>query len=303
MVDITTANTYVIFPCVGFIFHGTTLWLLRKKHVNSTINQKIILLNLSSVEISICCCDFTRWAVYCSIGSSNLAYESAVTVFYCFLLTYLCIMITLTIDRFAQIYLNIRYDLYWSVRKTKYLMKFLWICTFLLASILLFLVNLKLERSQMVTKMFGVWIVPPAFSLFLLIVVFTYIYIAKKIIQTRRFDKRFSVRSRSSHASSGTKLPNRVKTQSGLRIRDVLTPTLLILTYILFVMVPVFVLYLAKRKIIPATFQQLRNPLLYIGCFADAIICILLSTTVGKKLTSRNPKRNKEVQNVYVCQH
>lgn len=294
----TTSIAVVIYftlSALSMLLHILAFTLLWKKHANITRNQKIILLNLCMVEVLISCSDLPRAIIYETVGSENLAYKSFVTLFYCFILAYLYLMVALTMDRLAQIYLNIKYDLYWPVRRTKYLMGIIWTLTLLLDSVMLLILNLRKDKSKNVYKVVGDWILPVAFSLFLFIVIFTYTYIAKKIIQTKRVDARVSFRCSMSHHSCDCSLENRRKIQEKVRFNDVLLPTLLIVTYVVFVMFPILVSYLMKKNIFPEStwLHQKMNPMFYLGCFSDAIICILLSTTFGRRVISGHSQRRR----------
>ncbi|XP_057297775.1 uncharacterized protein LOC130628783 [Hydractinia symbiolongicarpus] len=291
------AVIYFTLSCMSMLLHVVAFTLLWKKHANITRNQKIILLNLCMVEVLISCSDLPRAIIYETVGSETLAYKSFVTLFYCFILAYLYFMIALTMDRLAQIYLNIKYDLYWPVRRTKYLTGIIWTLTLLLGFVMLLILNLKKDnsKSKNVYKVVGDWILPVAFFLFLFIVIFTYTYIAKKIIQTKRVDARVSFRCSMSHHSCDCSLEYRRKIQEKVRLNDVLLPTLLIVTYVVFVMFPILVSYLMKRNILPESswLHQKMNPMFYLGCFSDAIICILLSTTFGRRVISGRSQRRR----------
>lgn len=277
-----------VFPSIGMFLHVLAFYLLLKKHANISMNQKIILMNLSLVEILLVCCDLPRLAIEYTTRQDSFASKSLLILFFCILLAYLYIMVALTLDRLAQIYLNIKYDLYWSVKKTKYIMGIIWIKTLLVAVFLLAIVNLRRNLFQHVEPLFAEWITPIAFSLYLFLVVFTYAYIAKKIMQTKRNRVGVSLsRCNESHASRGNNPPHRRK--SGVRFKDILMPTLLISTYIFFILPPVFILYLIRKRILPSLslFPMLINFMFYIGCSADAIICIIFSTEFGKRIVAK----------------
>lgn len=289
-----------VSPCIGMLLHVTAFYLLWKKHANITMNQRIILLNLSLVEISLCLCDIVRCVIAFATRNGSFAIELFLTLFYCFIQEYFYVMVALTVDRFAQIYLNIKYDLYWSVEKTKYTMGMIWILTFLLDTGLLLFINLQNE-SQYLHVLFQVWIMPITSIFFLFLVIFTYTYITMKIIETINSNVRVSYRRNDLHSSIEISPQPGSKRRSGARFKDVLIPTLLISTYILFIMIPIFIFYLMKRNILSITswFPQLMNSLFYLGCSSDAIICILFSTTFRRKfIRNKNWKRTTDSRKI-----
>lgn len=292
---ITTRVFGCVFACIGMCLHVVAFYLLWRKHANISTIQKIILLNLSLVEMLICFWDFVRLVISAIIGSDNLTYESCSILFSCLILALLYVMAALTMDRFAQIYLNIKYDLYWSVRKTKYTIGIIWSMTILFAVLWLLMAFLKIEWSQGLQDIFAVWIMPVGFTLYLFFIIFTYTYITFQIIQTKRSNVKLSCRpTNESKNQSYSNVRNGRKIQHGVHFKDVLIPTLLISTYTIFTIFPVFIFHLMKREIFPNSswFSKLVSPMFYLGCFSDAIICILFSTTLGKRIIKRiNQKR------------
>lgn len=286
------AVAILISPCVGILLHGTAFFLLWKKDASISMNQKIILMNLSLVEICIRCCGLARRVIAITIGFNNPVHSTFAVLFYSFLLSYLFTMATLTLDRFLQVYLNIKYDLYWSVRTTKIVLGIIWSITFLIGNSLTLLVNLQKDTYTEVLWVTQVLVNPLLSLIFLLVVMSVYAYIALKIIQTRRGQAKVTFTANELQSSRDCK---RTKLPAGIRLNEILMPTILILTYILFIVIPVFIVYLEKRNILTEKvwFRQVLPFLFYVGCSSDAIICILLSTKIGRWIISRSSRKRQ----------
>ncbi|XP_057298450.1 octopamine receptor beta-2R-like [Hydractinia symbiolongicarpus] len=279
-------------PIIPLILHLFGIYLLWNHNADTTQNQKVLLLNLSVSEL---------------IVSSLILFENVTTIlkgykmtevvhllYLSFIFSHMLSMFALTIDRFAQVYLNVKYPLYWSKKKTVYLMAAIWISCVIVAFILL--TYLFTESGQVVEEIdfiFNTYINTTVCILFVLTATFTYAYIMGKLLKKEALysHQAFSESHPSAVANnvtsySGSTLP--VKTKRVLKNRAterLLLPTLLVATFIVFVVVPDFLYLLMIKGVLPWSniAHQMTFLLFIMGLVSDALIYILLSTTVGRK--------------------
>lgn len=187
-------------------------------------------------------------------------------------------MFALTIDRFAEVYLNLRYPLYWSSKKTKYLMICNWILYFCICTVLTIYVGTVKNGFDDVYLVFGRYVFPVLLSLFSVTVTFTYYYITKKILHS----KKQRVRPKVQDGHEGK------KSYVMVNVNDLLFPTLLIISFVLLILIPIVVNYLMVSKTIKGGIIQFAiHILFYIGYISDGIIYVLLSTKPGRKIVKK----------------
>ncbi|XP_066932247.1 uncharacterized protein [Clytia hemisphaerica] len=172
-------NLPLLFYSIAVILHsiGITLLLkLRRKR-----NQDIIILHLSITELFMCLLDIIQNILsrddYVTEMTSRV--KSYVIIVNCcfFVVPSFLIIITLTIDRFLEIYLNIKYQLYFSKKKLKFVLTVHWVLGSILGAALLVVRLTHGTQARLVIFMF---IFPTLEIIFLIIAIVTYAYIYRK---------------------------------------------------------------------------------------------------------------------------
>ena len=138
----------------------------------------------------------------------------------CVLLLYVFIMFLITIDRFLEIYLNIKYRILWSPKKTMLILLFGVIIS-LFSLIPSYLVGTSNTYNFAVLYMF-----PLSEAIFVIVASSIYFYITKQVLRHRKNILRLQKQLQSN---------NQVVHHGGAENRfKVLVPTLIIVTFILF---------------------------------------------------------------------
>ena len=267
--------TFFSLPIILHLFCLVVLYKSRQSRLQT--NRRLYLTNLSFSELFLTIAYLTRRILLIQ----GVPFESR--AFYCleilqnggFFLWYMLVMTALTIDRFLEIYLNIRYDVLWSVQKT---LLILWGC-FLAPCVLVVVYFTRFNDYHVVRYYNSVYLWPIVEFIATAIAVPIYFYITRRV--KRNLEERRSLRrhlSRLSRTSSATS-EEAVKKR---RVRDhVYLPMLLIATFIFFWIVPDQILFFAnileKKPSTPVLFiigllfaiGFSLDPLLYIGFSRD----------------------------------
>lgn len=117
-------SLFIHYPLTSFFFALCYLLSTRSK---ISVGQKILLLNLSVTEILACFCSLVTKVFEDTYGYLSFQRKLSRTILRSFYVMYLFVMISITVDRFWEVYLNLKYPLYWSKRKMKVLMAIEWL--------------------------------------------------------------------------------------------------------------------------------------------------------------------------------
>ncbi|XP_057310168.1 histamine H2 receptor-like [Hydractinia symbiolongicarpus] len=277
---------------VPFVLHSFGMILLLTKSSNVSRSQTILMINLSLSEICLSATSAAYIVVYYYYGNQNIMYQHAVICSMAFCLPYYAVMYILTLDRLAEVYLNIRYPLYWSARKTKYCMIIVWLITLCLQFSLFVYIRVEqvngFEKLEDFSHFYGF---PFVDMVFVIIAFATYIYIMRKIRRNRKVMARMSVsierntdRNTDGFSSNGQKLRQHPKPAN----LHLLLPFLLVTTFVLFIVIPDFIFLLMYKGFLANTFllDIIMNIILSIGYSSDACIYVLLSTLFKNLLRS-----------------
>ena len=268
--------------------HCLGIYLLVKcKHSFPNSSQLIFLINLSLSEMSIV---IMRTL---SIITSLIVNDEAVKIEMSFWfhtiialslsLPYYFIMIFMALDRFFEVFLNIRYPLYWSPRSTKWLLGMLWILTLLLV----FVVGFQPTLDEPTLAIFCfMYFYPVMDTIVILVSLFVYTYIFIKIRKKRVGLTEPSTKNTTKVAQFSNDGNIRV-TLSRKKSSTFFVPFMIILTFFLLVAVPDLV-GLLKYLIDSSIYQDSQATYLFIfyflGLTSDAIIYILLYKKLRKRL-------------------
>ena len=226
-------HTIIIIICAfTILLHLIGMYLLIcVRHSAMNGDQRLFLFHLSLSEFCLTFMEMLRRIIYIFINSENSAiteymniikFSSAAMVFY-------VIMIFVTVDRFVHLHLGFKYPLYWYERKTKRLLTVTWIVFVLLTIVLTVLHMYQLIDYR---KLFYIYIWPVTEVVFLAVAFGTYGYAV--ILVYRSSSDKCSLRC-SIHSS--------FKWQSIFKKPAFYLPTLLILSFVLFQVVPDLIVF------------------------------------------------------------
>jgi len=226
------ADYLAIFSYVSFstpiLLHMFGIFILLKtpsSELGST--YKAYFVNLSVAEMVICITSIVFRVFPHTIEIAYLVqYLFGCNVMY-------LVMIFLTLDRFFRVYWNIKFYLYWNDRRTKILLAVSWILNVALFASYPVVTASVLRRVLAMT--FPVYDV-----LFLIISTVTYTYIFKKIRQNAKLTKTQLGGSVENH-STGQQID---RSTTG---RQFMSIFLLVITFTLFMILPITKLFWAKR--------------------------------------------------------
>ena len=231
-------------------------------------SQKYLFVSLSLIELSYCLISLIRFC--CREHGVKKSIYQHLTIFrrIAVLLMYYLLMIYITLDRFFAIYLNVKYGVYWSLVKTKRLILFTsFFCIFASISVSVTLV----QTQWSVTSFVYVYLYPPFMIIFIICAVITYSYIVIKII--RREDIIVNQVTRKAE-----------KSYSRIQLKSILVPTIIILTFIFFMVLPNFIHMVNYTNIskLAKIIVDVNWILFPLGFISDAVVYIFSVSALRK---------------------
>ena len=198
------------------IFALILLYTIKERH--TTLSQKYLIFTLCFVEILLAFGGLLGY-IFTLLGIDDSFPVVICEIFHMTMVnvSYMLLMIVITIDRFLIIYLNIKYPLYCTPRKIKIVV--ILILCFCLCFFFVFL-------SKYLLYLF---VYPVIQSVFLLTAILTYVYIYRQLKRSKE-PNRNSVK----HMKDSKKEP---KSKERKRF-NIFVPNLIILTFILFTVLP-----------------------------------------------------------------
>lgn len=124
-IRIGSAIVYV-FP---FLLHSIGLFLLTTKCAKIGKNQKYLIINLCLSEIFLTLTSSVRHLMLQLYGETSFIFQIVSTINLSSSFSYYMAMYLLTLDRFAEVYFNLKYPLYCTIRRLRYAMILLWSIT------------------------------------------------------------------------------------------------------------------------------------------------------------------------------
>lgn len=166
----------LVLNSMVILIHILAITLLISLNENNVSgSQKLLLKALcvteliyATIDIALVCCFFLDVVIV--LPTTLFAMNSGVSFFYVFIMT------MIPIDRFMAIYLNIKYSIYWSPKKTKTILIGAGVICFF-SSITLFIEELRNPLSS--EKIILYFILPIFYLTFIIIVSFSYFYITR----------------------------------------------------------------------------------------------------------------------------
>ena len=293
-------HTVIIIICsFNTLLHLIGMYLLIcVRHSAMNGDQRLFLLHLSlsefcltflETEFCLTFLEMVRRIIYNIINSENSAITEYINIIKCSsaAMVFYSIMIYLTVDRFLHLYFGFKYTLYWYERKTKRLLIVTWIL-FVLLTIVLTLLN----RNQLIDyrKLFYIYIWPITEVVFLVVAFGTYGY---AVILVHR--------SSSDKCSLRCSIHSTFKWQYIFKKPAFYLPTVLILIFVLFQVVPDLIVFfvLISGNVLSQYLVNGACITYMVSISLDTVLYILLSpyvkTMLFQKLTNINamlPRRN-----------
>ncbi|XP_047127212.1 uncharacterized protein LOC124808208 [Hydra vulgaris] len=197
---------------------------------------------------------------------------------------YYITMLLYTLNRFSELYLNLRYNLYWTVKRVKRSIIISWGLA-VSASICFMASKVKIDKIYCISYKY---VFPILNSLAALLISSTYLYISYKCYHFLKKSKVIKAQLKQNAFLGKQSFPVRKRT-----LRRYLMPTIFILNFSVFIVIPDSIYcykYLAEKKI-EESFKIFVGLSYFIGFFTDAFIYIFLSPVIRanllKKLTSK----------------
>ena len=252
--------TILILDFIVILIHILTLTLLTTvKQNNVQGSQKILLIALCVTELTYAVVNLGAFS-FAFMEMKDVYEALLILIFPCLLLLHAFLMYLITVDRVLEIYLNIKYNIVWSPKKTMFV-----ILLTLTLSFLSLIPSYVIGLQKMIFFS-NVYIFPILEAIFIIAASVVYNYIIKKVLQYRRNNTRLRKQLQENHKGvHHTNFKNPLK---------IFAPALIIVTFVLFMVgsnaAAVFATFKkAKRdvKIIPFI-------LLPAGFVADAVIYI-----------------------------
>ena len=238
--------------------------LISVKNNNVSGTQKLLLIVLCVTELTFTVSD---------IGSTVLHFLGLFqfrNVIWMFsisscIVMYIFVMILITVDRFMEIYLNIKYDIHWCTKKTKVVLAVALVMS-LLSGIPAIMVGWR-EPCD-VFKVFTLYVYPILEAVFVIVASFTYFYIIKQVRRHRKVSERIE-----KQLSENNKRPNQKPRNNRFKI---FVPTLIIITFMLFTIGPNIIKLCVFLDIIQKENEaHIAYIFIAIGFIADPLIYIL----------------------------
>ena len=233
--------------------------LFRVKQNNVQGSQKILLIALCMTELTFVVVNFTEELCYI------VKFQKAANALYVFLVAsvstmYVLIMFLITVDRFLVIYLNIKYDILWSPKKTIIVLSVL-----LIASSLLLTPSYVIGLKKVET-IGTLYIIPILEAIFIISASVIYFYIFKQILRNRRNMKQLQ-----QQLKVNIKTVYRAERHNQFKL---LLPTMIIVTFVFFIVGANIVFLIVQFKDLKPSLKKISMVLVPIGFMEDSLIYI-----------------------------
>ena len=261
--------------CVTALHIFALVLIFKVKKNNLMGNQKYLIAGLSIAEMLYGVIKCTKDALlFYNIGGEDtdtILQHLTITATFT---NYILLMTFITLDRMFVIRLNIKYSLYWSPKKT-----FILIAVTLLFSAFTFICFLVvfLTKRVIFEKYIFLYIGTTLQLLYLIIVAITYYYIIKLLRNNRKERTKTKVQLKCTCISANNNLlKNRFY---------IIYPSMIIASFILFMVLPTFIIGLVNEHIYPLTNEasQTVRVLYPIGFIIDPLLYIFNLDVIRKR--------------------
>ena len=208
------------------IFALILLYTIKERH--TTLSQKYLIFTLYFVEILLAFGGLLGY-IFTLLGIDNSFPVVICEIFHMTMVnvSYMLLMIVITIDRFLIIYLNIKYPLYCTPRKIKIVV--ILILCFCLCFFFVFLSKYLSSQTWNPYRILYLFVYPVIQSVFLLTAILTYVYIYRQLKRSKEPNRNSVKNMKDSKKEPKSKERKRF---------NIFVPNLIILTFILFTVLP-----------------------------------------------------------------
>ena len=282
---------------IGLLLNFLGIVCLMKQENRSYI-QKVILINLSSVEILtaiiiMAITLFQQYPLLASIFQQNIEIQRIICfIYHVITLQLYNSMIYITLDRFLCVLSPIKYKIHMKQSTAKKFVLVIWIIAFAIAFPFVFVTF----QSHIKGLLYSSYVMQ---AIFLVFTVFVYIYIAKTLLQRQR--------------SFANSIPTRHDGQRSLGGMKYKVPFLITLIFVMFLVVPNYIpehrsVYVRIIKETVSYFILMLDPIIYIfsdKSLRDIAIGLFKRSPCSKTTISSYIKRrrNNDVQQQIKCNH
>lgn len=269
----------LLLQVLAIILHSTGLYLLRCLCIEGKDEvQQVYMTNLSVIEILTTVCFMLVTLSDLVISNAELVdYTNIVLLTVCSLLIYMN-MVYIVVDKTLQVYWNIKYNVYWSIQRAKYLVLATWFVGIICCIGILIQFSIKpFDYSFRLVNVLR----PLLDVFFLIIVVASYAYIFHKYRISRLQDGHQSSASTTAATTATSQIqPSIWSTFCQSRF---FLSVCLITTFVLFVILP-DIIHMCTTADNP-DLQNIITILLYIISYiCDVFVYIFLDADVKKML-------------------
>ena len=267
----------IFFSTFTILFHmlGFCLLISLRNTLGMNKNQRLYLVNLS-VSQMIFLGSMIIFRMLHLVHYKDIAHYFVIIHLTVGTISYYLIMIFLTIHRFFELYLNLKYPLYWCDRYTRILLAVTWALLTLPTSVLLAIGNFK-----QVYKFCHLYIYLTLDATFIFVSVLTYGYIISKLLatETNVYSVTFQ-RNKARLKKRGSRIRRRLSTKSSAFY----LLGLLVFTFIAFILTPNIQECLVVYGLLDKSQKIVYNILYVCGSLSDAVLYIFLSPEVRRLL-------------------
>lgn len=274
-----------VIVSIALLLHVFGIYVLHlAKHSALQNTQRLYFLNLSISEVFILVAALIRTTEYLFEKNDFFLYVRLTQQGFGFPVYYL-IMISLTLDRFFSVYLNIRYPLFWSEKRTKCMLLGIY-CT----GIIIMCVFMTVKPS--VHFLFSYFFITWGYVC-ILTAALTYSYITYKVVKNKKQQKRrigsLSMKPGRESSNSRSKIKKRSPRPSGLY-----SVMFLVLTFFVLIMIPdqIYSYYGRNQMAIPMNIKVLLDAM-YFTAFASDFFAYTFSSKPIRKIAIRTLRCHK----------
>ena len=274
----------VIVCFLALLLHVIAVTLLCKlKSAALKGSQKYLMICLCFAEIGLCVTFISNRIIFILHFQKHII-SVIISIFQATVLgmMYAIVMIIITVDRFLEFQLTIKYTMFCTVRLTKIVVLFFIFLTSVVFSLVLVLFARSSWNYQ---KFLWLYVYVPGNIVFVVTASLIYFFIFKKLRKNRRD---FERRRRDVNVC--------VQKKSTFKL---FVPSFIIVTFVIFTVMPNLILVFSSMENIPKLFQYIWMILYPTGSILDPLIYIFSLKAVRKKIrriATQNRSRRSNVK-------
>lgn len=277
----TRFQIVLLFGTIIIFIHITGIVILAKSSDRNIFGtQKYLIIALSLTELGFVVLSVIRESIYYGKGSRTDSRGLWVGVYILIVIMnmYYFVMFAITLDRFLEIRLNLKYHLYSNKRRTKMVLISVYTIINVVFATCLYIFSAQGRATSKITKYFIIYFAPVFDTIFLIFATIVYSYIFSKLYKNKK--KEEALRKQIT-----------VNKQYGpivFKVGRFCVPFCIVLTFVLFVIFPNILEMIRKIYSLHPKyekhFQMLSYALYRIGFITDPMIYIYNLHVVKNKL-------------------